>query len=270
MVNLMNFDAETIALFRDTGWLDRVGSVILTATNDKLLSDDIIILTATVKNLEDTVLPNVAVRFILGSTTVGYAVTNSSGVARFYHRIHAQGVYDFHAVVGEIGGSTRIYVSERGNLLSYEVMSGGDYGAPQIYNSENPSNPYDFTKGGGITSGTSTDWAVNGEKSIKLIKTGSTGPWVRYVIPNVSSGDTVKIKLTTHLRGSGGNPSIGILQLDSSDAVISTDTVSGDGEVEVSKLISENTAKVLLLVQLAQCAINDVLYLDDISAIVEE
>lgn len=260
MVNLMNFDAETVTLFRETGWLDKIGSITLTSNNDCLKGEELISLTATVKNLEDTAMSNVLVKFILGSNVVGYATTNQSGVATFYHRINKQGVYDFHAVVGKIGASTRVYVSSIGNLLSYEVMSGGDYGAPSQSNG-------DFIKGNGITVGTSMDWSTTGEKSIKIIKSGTSGPNLRFPITGGAvPGETLKIKFDCHIQGVAAR--VGIIQYNSNDALITTDVVSvSEGEFEMSKVLDNTVASVAIYVLMNNSSLNDIIYMDNISAI---
>ena len=255
----MNFDTETVTLFRNTGWLDKIGSITLTSNSDCLHGSDLITLTATVTNLEDTAMPNVLVKFILGSNIVGYAATNQNGVAKFYHRINTQGVYDFHAVVGKTGASTRIYVSEIGNFVSFEVMSGGDYGNPS-------QNNGDYVKGAGITLGTSLDWSSNGERAIKMIKSGDSGTNVRFPLIGAEvPGETLKITMDCHIKGVAAR--VGIIQYDNNSQVLVTDVVAvSEGEFEMSKVLHDDVASVGIYVLMNLCNSGDILYIDNISA----
>lgn len=259
MVNLMNFDAETVTLFRNTGWLDKIGSIILTSTQDALHCGDLITLKATVTNLEDAPMPNILVKFIMGHNIVGYAATNNKGIATFYYRINNQGVYNFHAVVGKIGASTRIYIAERGNLLSFETMSGGDYGTPSEARG-------DYVRGAGVTLGTSMDWSSNGERSIKMIKSGSSGTNVRFPVSSVEAGKTLKITCDCYVTSATAR--IGIIQYDSNNQILATDVVFvSEGEFEMSKVLDNNIASAALYVMLNSSDLGDILYIDNISAI---
>jgi len=185
--------------------------------------------------------------------------TNQNGVAKFYHRINTQGVYDFHAVVGKTGASTRIYVSEIGNFVSFEVMSGGDYGNPS-------QNNGDYVKGAGITLGTSLDWSSNGERAIKMIKSGDSGTNVRFPLIGAEvPGETLKITMDCHIKGVAAR--VGIIQYDNNSQVLVTDVVAvSEGEFEMSKVLHDDVASVGIYVLMNLCNSGDILYIDNISA----
>ena len=151
-------------------------------TNGNTVETGVVTYTCTVKDKNNNALPNKVVEWYEGTTLVGLNATDSNGVSTFSRQVTTASIFDVNAVVRgtSAGDDIRMYIKDKGNLLSYNIWSGGDLNKT-IASSE-------YTHVSSISAQVSELNSAIGDYSIEVDYSGdgTSSGWFRLALNNFS------------------------------------------------------------------------------------
>lgn len=232
--NLLNIEDEVTQVLSDLGVNEKLSEMDdfmnqndlkVNITNENAVVTGLVTYTCTVKDKNNTALANKVVEWYKGTTLLGMDATDSNGISTFSHRVTEADIYDVHAVVRgtHAGDDIRMFVKDNTNLLSHTLWSGGEY-------NENALTT-DIAYRSGATVETSTQYAHNSNKSIKLTYSTGTTHFIRYKSIPIDSnqiGLTASFKTNIYAPNTSGILRLHFFdeneaQISSSSTVISID-----------------------------------------------
>ncbi len=188
---LVNIEDEVTQIISDLGLIAKIeemedfmnqNDLKVQITNESNAANTgLVTYACTVKDKNNNTLANRVVEWYKGTTLLGLDATDSNGISTFNHRVGEAEVYDVHAVVRgtHAGDDIRMFVKDKGNILSTNVWSAGEYSndTTGFYSSQNR------------TLTVSPDWCSIGDKSLLVVGT------------DVSATDLVRLSAGTYESG---------------------------------------------------------------------
>ena len=225
--NLLNIEDEVTKVLSDLGVNEKLNEMDdfmnqndlkVQITNENAVVTGLVTYTCTVKDKNNTALPNKVVEWYKGTTLIGIDATDSNGVSTFSHRVTEADIYDVHAIVRgtHAGDDIRMFVKDNSNLIeSYNVWSGTDYS----------KNTNDYQRGAGATIESSNEYCSIGDHSLKITRTAESSQWAGFVNDFELADET--IQLTGMIKTSKDNAtSIKLTERNSQSEAVQTVSVA--------------------------------------------
>ena len=200
--NLLNIEDEVTQVLSDLGVNEKLNEMDdfmnqndlkVQITNENAVVTGLVTYTCTVKDKNNTALPNKVVEWYKGTTLIGIDATDSNGVSTFSHRVTEADIYDVHAIVRgtHAGDDIRMFVKDKTNLVNHNQWTCGDH-------LKNNNGTFSSNN---ATINISTNWASNGDISwfIEFLDTGNW-KWAdlfRFNANDFESG-TYTVKITVN------------------------------------------------------------------------
>ena len=268
--NLLNIEDEVTQVLSDLGVNEKLNEMDdfmnqndlkVQITNENAVVTGLVTYTCTVKDKNNTALPNKVVEWYKGTTLIGIDATDSNGVSTFSHRVTEADIYDVHAIVRgtHAGDDIRMFVKDKNNIFTHNVWSGGDY----------LNSVQGFVPSYSECISVSNEWCVNGNQSIKLNNTKTRDITCRiYNIP-ASMGDTVSFNIHI-LNRNDHNITAQVIQNNSgggqSQAAVQVPSSENEQSITVTKNIDQDITDVM--VQISGITPDDIVFIDDLSFII--
>lgn len=265
--NLLNIEDEVTQVLSDLGVTAKLEEVDdfmnqndlkVSITNESnAATTGLVTYTCTVKDNDNTALPNRVVEWYKGTTLLGLDATDSNGISTFSHRVTEADIYDVHAVVRgtHAGDDIRMFVKEKRNLFSHDVWCMGDRNTPNL------------EIGATILTEFSDDWSIKGNTSLKATLTAvdpSSGARAGIILDDNSfAGKTLKVSMNVKTSNSTWRLEI-LNYVTSWGASISTVDISpGESSLCTQVTIPEGTTRVWVRLKDIGGGVGDTIYTDN-------
>ena len=173
------------------GKLEDIGDIELSVATNAVVTDDEVTYSATVTDIDGDLVPGVYVEFFEDEEIIGTGITNQNGVASYTKVYTESTICDVKAKIGTEEGDITMFVKDKNNLLTFNQWTCTDY----LKNTEGFSN----SPACGIES--STEYAVNGERSLKITKLDDRNSYTRITYNKPLIEKTITFSGTINTKG---------------------------------------------------------------------
>lgn len=267
MDTLFNVEDEVQAALNELGILSKIdemddfmnqNELNVTITNENAVVTGLVTYTCTVKDKNNNNLPGRVVEWYKGTTLLGIDATDSNGVSTFSHRVTEADIYDVHAVVRgtHAGDDIRMFVKDKDNLLTHNQWSCTDY----------LKNTTGFTHSPYCTIESSTEYSVNGERSLKVNKTEDGNAYARIEL-NDSFLEKI-INITGNVKTISGQVYFQLLEINGGIINTSQISIPGGSDDEFSLTLQTGTENTQIILQIIYFDYNGI-FLDNLKLTVQ-